>query len=184
MGSSTKQLVRDKMFVDPDTGECISGLAIYEAVSCEVVPQNRFEWLKLYPHVLPILQRILKSKSFDVVAYCLSITRYGSNEFRGSRTEISKETGVGTATVNRVFEGLLSTDMIRPVGGSTWMVNPKVVHGGNQSMDRMLEIKYSRLRPNDKAVKAMLGGDKSEDLSEFEELIEELIKDGGRHDDN
>ena len=175
--------VQEKVFIDPETGEYVSGRAIYEAVSCEVVPQSRFEWLKLYPRLLPRLKDVLKSKSFDVLLHCLSLVKYGTNEFHGSRTEIATSTGIGIATINRVFEGLLAADLIRPVGGSTWMVNPLIVHGGSQAMDKMLEIKYYRL-PEPTKPKRVNSNNNLYEESTLERKIQALFQKECDSDDN
>ena len=184
MNSDSQQPTRRKMFIDPDTGEYVSGQYIYEAVASETYTQKRFDWLKLYPRLLPKLQKILSSKSFDVIVYCLNLTKFGMNEFRATRTDISKATGVASATVNRVFDGLLSADLLRHVGGSTWMVNPSIIHGGSQAMDVSLHVKYHGLQKHRKATEKRSSSTADRDQSKFEQLIESVIEGGEAYDDN
>lgn len=176
--------LRYRRFVDQETGEVLTGSEIYEAVSDEVNTQSRFEWLKLYPRLLPLLQDFLKSRSFDVIVYMIQNMKYATNEFTGSRSEIEHATNCKPATIARVFSGLQTYDLIRPVRMSTWMINPRILHGGGKHMDNALLLKYSRLPVSEKSLQREQRREDDE-LSDLLRRVHEIyMKEGDEHDDN
>lgn len=172
-----------KRFVDLDTGEILTGREIYKAVSDEINPQSRFEWLKLYPRLIPVLQKIVGSSKFDIFAYIIGKLNYGTNEFTSSKSEIADATGAGTTTVARFFDGLQTYDLVRRVRKSTWMLNPRLLHGGGRHMTNALIVKYGKLQKSDKAEERERADAESETSELFREL-RALTREGEADDEN
>lgn len=135
-------------YIDSVTGTFVSTEAIVDEYFKRIETKQRYTWVKLYP-------QMLKNLGFDVEAdspravvllWILNNLNFGDNTFPGRKQYIADEAKIGLSTVQRTINMLCTNDYVRPTPDGRLMINPNVLHAGDDGRQIWLNEKYNLLK--------------------------------------
>lgn len=121
-------------------------LAIINMDTGEIVPFDQLvvpgqqRWDKVYPKNLARMMDMFGDEKMKVVAHLIR-KKDTMNMIAATMREIAESTGVSLTTVNKVLKIMQQKDFIRKLRGGKWILSPRVICGGKQSIG-MATINY------------------------------------------
>lgn len=149
-----------KTFVDPETGNTVSGMM-------KLVPCERENFDIIYLLNFCDLFDIIGGKKYKILKYLLT-HRNSENIVLATTREIAEETETSTNTVTKVIRILKSYNVIATRTGAI-IINPQFIVHGSKKKEDWIFTKFVEIRDN--SIKTKSNNKKDKEIQQEEDTV-------------